>query len=680
MFSVPDNMQDLRAELFNIGGDGATLTLPSHQLKALWPFLDNIYILRTQKTNPRQLTTSYLRCRLWPAKPYPGAVTDENRKRKRAAHKEIYGCPCKVKFVDDGLLTCVSRTSVDGHNHDFEAIEKKIPSGVRELAAQEVAKGYTPKEVIRILKNPENGNLKALQLAGGSRISAQDAFNASKSKARPHSERSTPLSPAARQNWQVQFFTTSSARNSAEEQLPPPVPPAAQFPEPPPPSNGPTFAVLKPVASGQSTQAAPTRAQTIPPPFSQIPRYPILYSDPSPIHLLPVLSHRITSSKPFPPVESSAPRPPRISIFVKRDDQASPLACTGNKYRKLEYLVPDIFSPAPAYHYYEFHPATEPLPGPATILVTEGALQSNHTVQVAALARKLGLMALVLLNRDTGGGFKTTPSPDTFTQVGNPQINKLLGVDIRISNPDDPKATDAQAVLEELRQSGHRPYWIPGGASRHPLGGLGYARAAFEIANQENEISLGGSGRFDYIFVCCGSGSTVAGLIAGFKLLEKMQLSAGQRPTTNTTFPPRKIVGILNSPTNPQEWHEERVLRFARQAGQLIGLFNPNIEITREDVHLDSRFVGEGYGVIDDETRKTMSIMAETEALILDPVYTAKVATGMLQWTQGQVMANYARQHGLENVNVLFIHTGGQAVLPAYFDQHLAGPIESSQT
>lgn len=230
---------------------------------------------------------------------------------------------------------------------------------------------------------------------------------------------------------------------------------------------------------------------------------------------------------------------------------------------------------------------------------------------------------------------------------------------------DDPEATDAQPVLNELRKSGQRPYWIPGGASLHHLGGLGYARAAFEIAEQENECRLGGSGLFDFIFVACGSGSTVAGLISGFKLVDSLRMGSGD----NWPRGSRNIIGILNSPTRPRAYHEERVLRFARRAGQLIGLFDPEREITMDDVHLDDRFVGEGYGVVDDETRKALSMMAETEGILLDPVYTAKVAAGMMHWAQTEEMIKYAEKNKLGEVNVLFIHTGGQAALSAYFDR-----------
>ncbi|KAJ5573787.1 Tryptophan synthase beta subunit-like PLP-dependent enzymes superfamily [Penicillium hispanicum] len=386
--------------------------------------------------------------------------------------------------------------------------------------------------------------------------------------------------------------------------------------------------------------------------FTQIPRHPILYTHPSPIHPLPTLTP-----------SNSLHHPPRISVFAKREDQCAPLACAGNKYRKLEYIVPDILSQSPTYHYHEHHPTAHKLDGPATTLVTEGAIQSNHTVQVAALARKLGLNALVLLHRGTGSGLRASSDPAAFLRSGNVQINRLLGAEIRICDEGDPLAADASPVLDELRAQGQRPYWIPGGASLHPLGGLGYARGAFEIAAQEAAMQLGGSGRFDFVFVACGSGSTVGGLIAGFAMAERMRDAS----SSGRDLPPRQVVGVLNSPTRPRAYHEERVLAFARRAGALIGL-HPEWDIRMEDVHLEDRFVGSAYGVLDAESRETLEKMAQKEGVVLDPVYTAKVARGMMQWIEEDGIKEYARRHGLDEVNVLFIHTGGQAALGAYAD------------
>lgn len=392
-------------------------------------------------------------------------------------------------------------------------------------------------------------------------------------------------------------------------------------------------------------------AVQLPEQFAQIPRYQLLYSHPSPIHPL----------KSLAPPPGHYPNHPQISIFAKREDQSSPLACSGNKYRKLEYIVPDILSDVPKYGFHEHHPPGEedrPLRRPATMLVTEGAIQSNHTVQVAALARKLGLKALVLLHRGTGGGLRTAPDKVTFLRTGNVQINRLLGADVQIYEEGDPVADDANPVLERLRGEGEIPYWIPGGASLHPLGGLGYARAAVEIAEQEKTLQLGGSGRFDVIFVACGSGSTHGGLIAGFKMLDKMGESTV----------PRKLMGILNSPTKPRVYHEERVLTFARRAGTYIGL-DAEQDIRKKDVWLEDRFVGTGYGTLDTHTILALESLAQMEGVILDPVYTAKVACAMMQWVQEKEVRDYAEQHGLKQVNVLFIHTGGQAALGAYADR-----------
>ncbi|KAJ5602498.1 hypothetical protein N7537_005454 [Penicillium hordei] len=389
----------------------------------------------------------------------------------------------------------------------------------------------------------------------------------------------------------------------------------------------------------------------LPEAFAQIPRYNILYSNPSPIHPLDSI---------VPPRVS--PHRPLISIYAKREDHSSPLACAGNKYRKLEYIVPDILSQTPLYHSHENNPTPPgPLQGAATTLVTEGAIQSNHTVQVVALARRLGLKALIILHRGTGGGLAAASDKVAFQRSGNVQINHLLGAEVRVCEEGDPLADDATPLLDELRALGQNPYWIPGGASLHPLGGLGYARAAFEIAAQEGEMGLGGSGRFDYIFVACGSGSTVGGLVAGFKLLEKIR----GLDVLKTIGEPRNIVGILNSPTKPRAYHEKRVLTFARRAGELIGLDGER-DIGVDDVRLDDRFVGTAYGVLDGESKEALETMARTEGMVLDPVYTAKVARGMMHWVNEGEVANSAKP--LDQINVLFIHTGGQAALGAYAD------------
>ncbi|RAK80377.1 1-aminocyclopropane-1-carboxylate deaminase/D-cysteine desulfhydrase [Aspergillus fijiensis CBS 313.89] len=458
---------------------------------------------------------------------------------------------------------------------------------------------------------------------------------------------------------------------------------------------------------------------TLPPAFAQIPRHSLLYPHPSPIHPLPALTKHLLPN----------PRPQtQITLHAKREDQASPLACSGNKYRKLEYLIPDILSPTPQYGGLGPSPergsACAPAPPPSSspttttttpqkpTLITEGALQSNHTVQVAALATHLNLSAVLCLHKTTGGGWRTAPDPRAFARTGNVQLAKLLGADVRLldsanvaalPNPqakkEDSNADDNDpiaSIIHTLRtREGKIPYWIPSGASLHPLGGLGYARCAFEIAAQEGDAPQHAQSwpksRYDYIFVACGSGSTLGGLIAGFKLLEKVE---GQQSQTTAAAaaarqqqqhrPPRKIIGVLTSPTSPKAYHEERVLRFARQAAGLIGLDDPQREITAADVTLEERFVGAGYGVLDAETKQAMDVVARTEAVVLDPVYTAKVARAMMHWVgSGELEEDWRRRRGRgksetgpgklaeepgDAVNVLFIHTGGQSALSAYAD------------
>lgn len=407
---------------------------------------------------------------------------------------------------------------------------------------------------------------------------------------------------------------------------------------------------------------------TLPRQFAQIPRFRLLYPDPSPIHPLQALTTILSEPSPNPKT--------RITLHAKREDHSSPLACAGNKYRKLEYLIPDILDPNPPTPKSAINGGAT-VTGKVTTIVTEGAVQSNHTIQVASVAQRLGLECVVILHKGTGGGLAAAADKDAFLRVGNVQIAKLLGAEVRLLEPSSQQGQEQKTdpvleILNELAARGKVPYWIPSGASLHPVGGLGYARAAFEIAAQEQQASqnkeLGGSGRYDYIFVACGSGSTVGGLIAGFKLLEKHAHSHAHPDP----YPPRKVIGILNSPTMPRAYHEQRVLRFARMAGGMIGL-DCEKDITMDDVCLDDRFAGTAYGVLDPEAKQYLNMMAQKEGVILDPVYTAKVARGLVHWVeQGDLERDWARRvaagsgpHSSE-INALIIHTGGQSALPAY--------------
>ncbi|KAL4964421.1 putative SH3 domain protein (Cyk3) [Aspergillus stella-maris] len=419
-----------------------------------------------------------------------------------------------------------------------------------------------------------------------------------------------------------------------------------------------------------------TRKIPLPDPFASIPRVNLLYPFSSPIHALPGLTSA-AATRTLGAAPGQGKSKVNVSLFAKREDHSSPLACAGNKYRKLEYIVPDILSSSPKYGagVAADEPVDVPEKGKVTTLVTEGAIQSNHTVQVASVASKIGLDSVVILHKGTGGGLSTTKDKESFLRTGNPHICRLLGSDVRVSEqPTEPKTQNdlVEEVFQELKGKGEVPYWIPSGASLHPLGSIGYARCAFEIAEQEKELLPSTSSpadrvaQFDYIFIACGSGSTLGGLIAGFKLLDKTQRQS------NSGLRPRRIIGILTSRTRRKNYHAERILRFARRAAGQIGL-DPETDITMDDVYLDDRFAGERYGVLDAKTKETLGYVAEKEEVILDPVYTAKVARGMLEWVgSGEVERDFldrdAAQGQGHDVNVLFVHTGGQSALGAYAD------------
>lgn len=381
----------------------------------------------------------------------------------------------------------------------------------------------------------------------------------------------------------------------------------------------------------------------LPSQFSSIPRYALSYPWSSPIHTLPKLTQVVNQG-----FDGS-----QLNLWAKREDQAGPWACYGNKYRKFEYIIPDILA------------QKQKTGHAATILVTEGGIQSNHTVQVASMARILGMKCLVLLHKGIGG-LREAEDKTAFLRVGNVQLNKLLGAEIRLTDERDTGDDKGPLlpVLDELKAQGEVPYWISSGASLHPLGGLGYARCAFEIEAQEKELvqahRLSGSGQFDYIFVACGSGSTLAGLVSGFKLLEKTRPDKAEKP--------RQIIGILVS-RKSRSSQEERILRLARVTGRLIGL-DPESDITPEDVHLDDRFVGKAYGLLDNDTAATIQLVATNESLVLDPVYTGKVMHGTLHWARehARLGQQISKDSNSTPPNALFIHTGGQSALCAYAD------------
>ncbi|KAJ4260453.1 hypothetical protein NW762_007193 [Fusarium torreyae] len=333
----------------------------------------------------------------------------------------------------------------------------------------------------------------------------------------------------------------------------------------------------------------------LPSPFSDIPRVQLLFDRPSDIEPL----SRLTAA-----LDGGA------NLWIAREDRNSGLAFAGNKVRKLEYVLADALEQG------------------ADTLVTTGGIQSNHMCQTSAAAARLGLdVALYPADR--------VASDDAeYKYLGNVQANAILGAE---SFPLD---TSEEAVIETLKGRGKKPYSIPPGASTHPLGGLGYARWAFELLEQEARLGI----TFDVIAITAGSCSTLGGIVAGLKLAQKQGIPGAKK----------RLIGFSVLYAS-KEKVVELLLGIAKNAASKIGV-SPD-EITADDFEIDESYLGEGYGQLNERTVEGMKELARTEGILLDPVYTGKAFTGLL---------HTAKSGEFKDKNVLFCHTGGQASLGAY--------------
>jgi 1-aminocyclopropane-1-carboxylate deaminase len=329
-------------------------------------------------------------------------------------------------------------------------------------------------------------------------------------------------------------------------------------------------------------------------PIEDFDRYPLTFG-PSPIHPLERLTAHLGGAR----------------LWAKREDCNSGLAYGGNKTRKLEYIVPDVLAQG------------------ADTLVSIGGYQSNHTRQVAAVAAKLGLKARVVQE-------KWVDWPDAVNdKVGNILLSRIMGADVRL----DPAGFDIgirsswEDALREVRDAGGKPYPIPAGASEHPLGGLGFANWAYEVQQQEAELGV----FFDTIVVCTVTGSTHAGMIAGF---------AGQDR-------PRTVLGIDASATIDKT--RAQVARIARHTAQLIGLGR---DLRDDEIIVLEGWAGDLYGIPVQSTLDAIRLSGSLEGMIIDPVYEGKSMAGLIDMVRDGTLA--------KDSNVLYAHLGGQPALNAY--------------
>lgn len=327
-------------------------------------------------------------------------------------------------------------------------------------------------------------------------------------------------------------------------------------------------------------------------------RYPLTFG-PSPLQRLDRLSNHLGGAR----------------IWAKREDVNSGLAFGGNKVRKLEYIVPDVLASG------------------ADTIVSIGGYQSNHTRQVAAVAAHLGLKARLVQE-------KWVPWEDpTNDKVGNILLSRMMGADSRLDDAGfDIGIRDSwKQALEEVEAAGGTPYAIPAGASEHRLGGLGFANWAFEVAEQEKQLGV----FFDTIVVCTVTGSTHAGMIAGFAALEEL------------TGVKRRVLGIDASAT--LEKTRDQVARIARHTAELIELGR---ELRDDEIQVLEGWAGELYGIPVDSTMEAMALGAQLEAMITDPVYEGKSLAGLIDLVRSGDIS--------KDSTVLYAHLGGQPAINAY--------------
>jgi 1-aminocyclopropane-1-carboxylate deaminase len=323
-------------------------------------------------------------------------------------------------------------------------------------------------------------------------------------------------------------------------------------------------------------------------------RYPLLFG-PSPVHPLESLSAHLGGAR----------------IWAKREDCNSGLAFGGNKTRKLEYLLPEALAQG------------------ADTLVSIGGVQSNHTRQVAAVAAKAGLKAVLVQE-------SWVEWPDAVNdKVGNILLSRILGADVRLVQAEFGIGfkDSWQQALEDVRASGGTPYAIPAGASDHRLGGLGFANWAYEVREQERRLGV----FFDTIVVCSVTGSTQAGMIAGF---------AGQDR-------PRRVLGIDASAKIAET--RTQVAKIARSTAELIGVGR---DLRDDEITVLEGWAGDRYGIPVDSTLQAIGLTARLEGMIIDPVYEGKSMAALIDLVQsGEIPGDS---------NVLFAHLGGQPAINAY--------------
>ncbi len=307
---------------------------------------------------------------------------------------------------------------------------------------------------------------------------------------------------------------------------------------------------------------------------------------------------------PLQPLPNLSARLGGPALWVKRDDQTG-LATGGNKTRKLEYLVADALQQR------------------ADTLITVGAPQSNHARQTAAAAAKAGLKSALVLR-----------GAAPVDRTGNILLDDLLGAEIFWAGTRSLNEAAAE-VAEELSARGQRPYLIPLGGS-NPIGAAGYVAAMLEFIEQARAGQL----QFDAIVFATSSGGTQSGLVLGAKLSGDASRVLG----ISVDHPADHLVPLLVDLANAT----------ARQIGAALSF-------SAQDFEVNDHYLGGGYAVMGEPEREAIRLCAQTEGLLVDPVYTGRAMAGLIDLIRAREFKT--------GQNVLFWHTGGTPALFAYAGQ-----------
>lgn len=316
-------------------------------------------------------------------------------------------------------------------------------------------------------------------------------------------------------------------------------------------------------------------------------------------------AHLPTPLEPMPRLSEALGGP---NLWIKRDD-CTGLSSGGNKTRKLEFLMADAQQKK------------------ADVIITQGATQSNHARQTTAIAAKMGLECHILLEDRTGY------EDDAYVFNGNVLLDQLHGATIAKREANTDMNAEMEVLAQKFRDDGRNPYIIPGGGSNE-IGALGYVNAAIELMTQANDRSL----KIDHLVHATGSSGTQAGLVLG---MEGM----------NSGIP---VYGV--GVRAPKQKQEEMVFSLAQRTADFMGL-NPDV-VKRERVVANSDYVGDGYGLPTDAMVEAVKLMAQYEGILLDPVYSGKGFSGLVDLIR--------KGHFKKGENVVFLHTGGSISLFGY--------------